>query len=79
MWAWGPREDKRAGHRHQVNLPSRHANPCPPLLHSPLLSHATERLRRGFPLPLPAEVKLNNIMFQSYQVSPQGLWSPNVP
>ncbi|XP_059117805.1 bactericidal permeability-increasing protein [Peromyscus eremicus] len=26
-----------------------------------------ERLRRGFPLPLPAEIKLNNIMFQSYQ------------
>ncbi|XP_005082711.2 bactericidal permeability-increasing protein [Mesocricetus auratus] len=32
-----------------------------------VLPRINERLRRGFPLPLPAGVQLNNLMFQSYE------------
>lgn len=79
MWAWGSVESKGAGHTHQGSLPSSHANLCWPLLHVPLLSRTIERLRKGFPLPLPAGVRLDNPVFQSYQVSPQGLRSPSGP
>lgn len=44
-----------------------------------LLSHTTERLRQGFPLPLPEGIHLINFIIYSYQVSPLPLWSPSIP
>lgn len=44
----------------------------------PSLSIA-ERLQKGFPLPLPTHVQLFNLVLQSKQVSPRGLFLPNLP
>lgn len=70
MWPLGGlMEDKEAGHRHQGRLPSRH-QPVPASVSLPaLLSHTTERLRRGFPLPLPSGIEFSDFTFYPYQVS----------
>lgn len=70
MWPWGLMEDKEAGHRHHSRLPSWHQPVPAPVSLPSLLSHTTERLRRGFPLPLPAGIRFSHFTFYPYQVSP---------
>ena len=73
----------------QVSLQSREAahplpwnslpHPLPSPLRSLTLTSIAERLQKGFPLPLPRHVQLLNLVLQSYQVSPKGLFSPSLP
>ena len=67
-----------AAPHYPTSAPPMDSPPAPPIrggtftLTSALTSNA-EKLQRGFPLPLPAYIKLFNLILQPYQVSLQGL------